>query len=284
MMEVGFDLHLVEKFIASVRKMGADVLPSSHSFSETNNVSTPILTWLFSNRNKLPSSYHLNEILLLDVDRQKHVIGNNIIKTPRNEYFLEKEELYQQAMSTISEVWPEIFALTETISPRISFQTDDRKEFESESDPKTFGEIIFNMKSTCPMYWAEIIVHEISHHYLTVLLGTIEIDGDLKNKFKKLRFSHQRSSERPLIGILHGVFAQTCILHFATNVILDPAYNLIYKAGARKSFDRYSKIFLKDLNTVRDEGLLFMPELISRSSEVERRTLQIIEAEGGLDG
>ena len=115
------------------------------------------------------------------------------------------------------------------------------------------------MKSPCPVHWAEILVHEIGHHYLTILLGTTVIDAETKNKFKESRHSHQKQTLRPLIGILHGVFAQSCILIFASKILLDQMLSEKWKEGAQKTFDRYATIFPHDLKTVETSCLIFHP-------------------------
>src|SRR5690606_19051776 len=102
----------------------------------------------------------------------------NIFKERCIRKYQEEEAIYREAVGIVKAVWPQFSELIQTINPRISLQTKDREQFESESDPKTFGEIIYNMKNGCPVHWAEILVHEIAHHYLTVLLGTTKIGAD----------------------------------------------------------------------------------------------------------
>ena len=233
-MENPFDLQLVEQFVAAIRGKGAVVLSSSHSHYSAEEISTPALVWLFSNRNALPPSERVGEILVCDVQRQKIIIGHNVFKDRRTQEYPDQEGLHQRALEIIATVWPDIYELIKKISPRISFQTEDRAQFESESDPKTFGEIIYNMKNQCPVHWAEILVHEVGHHYLTVLLGTTAMPEETKTKFKETRHSHQRQSQRPLIGILHGVFAQSCILTFATRILLNEGFCQKWKDGALK--------------------------------------------------
>jgi HEXXH motif-containing protein len=189
--------------------------------------------------------------------------------------FESEEILFKEAMSIIVQVWPEIGSLIERINPRISLQTTDRSQFESESDPKTFGEIIFNMKSDCPVHWAEILVHEIAHHYLTILLGTSGIDDKMKLKLKEEGFSNQRKSVRPLVGILHGVYAQCCILIFACNVLLNGEEFEQWQEGARKTYSRYAPIFPLDLATVEQEGILFHPSIVSLAERAGRLVSQV---------
>lgn len=277
--EFSFDLQLVVQFVATIRGKGAVVLSSSNSRYSAELLSTPALVWLFSNRTALPLHDVLDEILDFDFKRQQTIVGHNIFKDRSIKKYPELEFIHEEALSIIKLVWPEIFELIRTIRPRVSFQTEDRAQFESESDPKTFGEIIYNMKNQCPVHWAEIMVHEIAHHYLTVLLGTMPLDAKTKDKFKESLHSFQRQSQRPLIGILHGVFAQSCILIFATKILLDDSSNEAWKSGAQKTFDRYASIFPNDLKTITDNQLFFHPA-VKHLSEIARDQVEKVHAGG----
>ena len=279
-MENSFDIQLVEQFIAAIRERGVSVLSSSPFPFSKEQLSTSALAWLFSNRNALPAREIIMKVLDLDVERQKTVIGHNIFKESRIETYPEEEAIHEAALSIIKAVWPEFFDLIQVIQPRISFQTEDRSKFESESDPKTFGEIIFNMKNRSPEHWAEILVHEVGHHYLTILLGTTQIAPETKNKFKEQRHSHQRKSERPLIGITHGIFAQSCILLFATNVLLNNSLREKWGEGAQKTFDRYAAIFPNDLKTVEENQLLFHPKMRELSSLAKQQVEAVNSVRG----
>lgn len=273
-MENSFDIQLVEQFVAAIREKGASVLSSSPFPFSKEQLSTPALAWLFSHRNALPAGEAVTKVLDLDVQRQKAVVGHNVFKEPRIETYPEEEAIHQQALLIIKTVWPDFFDIIQAIQPRVSFQTEDREKFESESDPKTFGEIIFNMKNRCPVHWAEILVHEVAHHYLTILLGTTQIAPETKSKFKEQRHSHQRKSERPLIGITHGIFAQSCILLFAAKVLLNNSLREKWGEGAQKTFDRYAPIFPNDLKTVEENQLLFHPKM----RELSRLAKQQVES------
>jgi len=278
--ENSFDLQLVEQFVATIRGKGAVVLSSSDSRYITQQISTPALVWLFSNRKNLPPHETLAEILDFDLQRQKSTIGHNIFKDRRIQNYPEHEAIHNEALGIIEAVWPKYFELIQAINPRISFQTEDREQFESESDPKTFGEIIYNMKNPCPVHWAEILVHEIGHHYLTMLLGTTAIEVETKNKFKEAQHSHQRQSQRPLIGILHGVFAQSCILIFATKILLNKTFGEKWKYGAQKTFDRYAAIFPNDLKTVETNHLIFHQKIRELSEFAKLQVDQVHATRG----
>ena len=254
-MDVMFNLDLVRTFTHSLRKQGFSLLPPhlSASFS-LSEFSTPMLAWIFSNRSNI-SETELLELIPLDMDRQNNKVGHNILKEKILEKYPIEEMLFNEAVNIINGAWKEFYDLINEINPMVSFQTVERSQFESESDAKFFGQIIFNMKSKCSVHWAEILVHEIAHHYLNVMLATIPMSAETKNKFKQERYSHQRSGSRPLIGIFHGVFAQSCMLIYVEKIQSSDLPQEI-KSKAWRTFERYGEIFPKDLETIIEEGLI----------------------------
>jgi len=259
--EANIDFVLVQNFITSVRKRGASELSSFSKSLDESSISTPLLTWFFSNRASLPTEEKISKMIGEDSIRSKNVLGHSIFRQKKPSHSQIKNGVYLKSKELIHEVWPDYSNLIKTINPIISFQTEDKQHFESESNPHTFGEIIYNMESNCHVHWSEIIVHEIAHHYLNVLMATNVLDKNIHHKLKQLHYSHQRNSDRPLIGILHGVFAQSCILIFASKMILNPNTKKQDIEGAWKSFDRFSSFFENDLKTIQKNNLLFIPEL-----------------------
>ncbi|PIP89342.1 MAG: hypothetical protein COW79_13085 [Bdellovibrionales bacterium CG22_combo_CG10-13_8_21_14_all_38_13] len=213
-----------------------------------------MLAWIFSNRTNM-SDKELLDLIPLDMERQKNRVGHNILKERILEKYPIEEMLFYESVNIIKDSWKEFYDLINEIKPIVSFQTSDRGQFESESDAKFFGQIIFNMKSKCAVHWAEILVHEIAHHYLNVMLATTPMSSETKNKFKQEKYSHQRNAPRPLIGIFHGVFAQSCMLIYVEKVQRSDLSQEI-KSKALKTFERYGEIFSKDLETIIDEGLI----------------------------
>lgn len=262
-LEIHFDLELVKKFIHAVRTRGEDELNrvfSDQRYSEIQ-LSTPMLAWLFSHRQTLgQEKLFIEKLIDLDLKRQKSIVGHFIFEDQKIEKYPEHEEVYAKAIELIATAWPEFYALIMIVQPRLSFQVDDRQEFESQTDAKTFGDIVYKMNSDCPAMWAEIIVHEVAHLYLNVLLATTKIDERIKLNFRNSRFSYQRRSERPLIGILHGVFAQSNILHFSTRLFMQ-AENEAVKKGAQKTYRRFADVFLQDKETVLAEQMFFHEQL-----------------------
>ncbi|MCY4644273.1 MAG: hypothetical protein OXB88_06600 [Bacteriovoracales bacterium] len=164
----------------------------------------------------------------------------------------EKRKLYNDSRNTIKAVWPQMHKLIETINPRISDKSP--KEFESVSNPKVFGEVLYDMKSNDPIKWGEILVHEIGHQYLFVTTSTKNL-APFKQIFKDRRFSHLRDEQRPLIGIYHAVMAQTCMIELALR-ILKKKKKEIKHSSARKILAKFKDVFPLDLKTIEECKLL----------------------------
>jgi len=77
------------------------------------------------------------------------------------------------------------------------------------------------------------------------------------------------------------VFAQSCILIFATNILLNQKHQK-WKAGARKTFDRYAPIFQKDLQTIQAAELVFHPAIQKLSDQASRQVASVSELEREL--
>ena len=91
------------------------------------------------------------------------------------------------------------------------------REFESSSDPKTFGQIYFDMERKSAFGWAEILAHELGHQYLNahLALGYKNIKAPMKERF----FSAIRQELRPLVGILHSTIAETFMVLLSRSVL-----------------------------------------------------------------
>ena len=140
------------------------------------------------------------------------------------------------------------------VRPRLS-KTTKNDPFESASDPKTFGQILFNMKSDCPVKWAEIIVHELGHHYLNIVLTSHSNKDVFNQPWGALGHSAIRNSERPLIGIYHGAFSQACMLELASNILKTIGTDK-YHQGANRIFEMFEQKFLSDYRTIHASRVL----------------------------
>ncbi len=253
-MEAMFNIVLVERFIASIRKRGEISLPSSLSSKNVETMSTPFLAWIFSQRKNDIDLKIIQKTYELDQKRSNFVVGHSIFEDQNTSNYPELEEKYLKARKIIKSYWPELDCLIEAIGPRVSFLPNDSLTYESSSDPKTFGEIIFNMEHPCVLRWVEILTHEIGHMYLNILLATSHMTPENKSKLAKRKFSNIRQEERPLIGIVHGVFVQAWMMIMAAKVIQGSNYNDDH-IGAVRTIDRFKKSFLEDYRTIYDEGL-----------------------------
>ena len=148
-MEAMFNIVLVERFVASIRKRGEISLPSSLSSKNVETMSTPFLAWIFSQRKKGVDLKVIQETFELDQQRSEFVVGHSIFEDQSINNYPELEMKYLKAREIIKSYWPELACLIEVIEPRVSFLPNDDLKYESSSDPKTFGEIIFNMENSC---------------------------------------------------------------------------------------------------------------------------------------
>lgn len=253
-----FNSNLVRSYITFLRGEGQKYVPSP-LLSQAERMSTPLLSWIYFNRNN-----PRNIATLVDQDRKRadHIIGSYLIEEKESLPDQDREEIYFEAMRDIELVWPEMHQLIKTIGPIISFPSSDHV-FESASDPKIFGEIIYRMDSQCPVKWGEILVHEIGHHYLYVITSTKK-NGEVFNRpFKDIRFSNLKNERRPLIGIYHAVFAQSCMITYASKV-LQSDLSEEKKLKSKAILERFKEIFPKDLETIIEADLLDFDEHIKK--------------------
>ena len=247
-----FNTNLVELYISHLREEGAKNAPSSFDLTLLQNSSTPLLSWIYFNRNKDLSL--LDQMLEFDIIRNKQTIGPALLSDHQWEGYRKEKKLYSDAMAIIEKVWPSMYSLIKTTGPIISFIRPNDK-FESASDPHCFGEILYAMNSNCPIKWGEILVHEMAHHYLFVITATRNINEYLNRPFKDLRYSNLRGEKRPLIGIYHALLAQACMITFALK-ILDSNSDKSIKIKAMKIIDKFKIIFPLDLQTITDCNLI----------------------------
>lgn len=186
-------------------------LPNSNKFLEVRQIDAPIFSFL--------------------PERQ----APTVISNPR--------ELYQRALEIIEEVWPEIYDIYSELITGFHKVENGRNE-ESYSDPKTFGLIYYLMDSDDELKWAEIMVHELSHHILfaaTALEGFLPEDIDWAHE----EYSAIRNEKRPLIGIYHGLIAQS----FMLNLGLLVETNFV-NLNSNRIFDFFGSKFLEDKQTI----------------------------------
>ena len=251
-----FNIDLVRSYTSFLRKAGATHAPAL--FQNTllkDEISTPCLSWIYYNRNN--DLTYLENLLEWDKKRSEQVVGKCIISSCRNtqiEKYFKKENIYQDAVNIINKIWPMMGSLIEAVRPIISFP-DHNEHFESRSDPKVFGEIKYNMESSCSIKWAEIIVHEMTHHYLFAVMASWNSNFIFNRPFKDIRFSSLRKSPRPLIGIYHSLYAQSSMIILASRIMQND-FGSYEKEKAEKMLKNFRDTFPKDIATIRASGLI----------------------------
>lgn len=186
-------------------------LPGSDKFSQIRQIDAPIFSFLPERHNP-------------------EVISNS-------------KELYQRALEIIKRVWPEIFDIYSELIVGFHKVEEGRQE-ESYSDPKTFGLIYYLMDSEDELKWAEIMVHELSHH---ILFAATALEGFLPKTidWAQEEYSAIRNEKRPLIGIYHGLIAQSFMLNLGL-LVETKSMNL----NSNRIFDFFGSKFFEDKQTI----------------------------------
>lgn len=273
-----FDFEMVQSYIAYLREEGVRAILSSRSDLSRKSVealSLPIVSLCYFSAESASEREGWDLLFRLDHERKNAVVGNDIFRNPKSDIFLEKNKIYREAENLIEAVWPEYFQLIRIIEPRLAQTTKD-DPFESASDPKTFGQILYRMDSDCPVKWAEILVHELGHHYLNIVITTHEEQDVFDQPWDETKYSAIRDTDRPLIGIYHGAFAQACMLGLALRILKQDGDNR-YRAGAERILKRFQPTFEKDYQTILDRDLLRFDEHITEIIETVRGEVKELE-------
>ncbi|MGE4107361.1 MAG: HEXXH motif-containing putative peptide modification protein [Bacteriovoracia bacterium] len=260
-----FDLGMISSYVEFLREEGVRAILSSRpeiSKIDLSKLSLPIVSSCYFSAEDLNRSKQWGELFLRDQKRRKLVTGNDIFRSHESEIYSEKEKIYQEAISLIASTWPEYFKIVKAIQPRLAQTTID-DPFESASDPQTFGQILYRMDSDCPVKWAEILVHELGHHYLNIVITTHDEQEIFDQPWDETRYSAIRDIDRPLIGIYHGAFAQACMLGLALRILRSKKIDRKYDQGAYRILERFTSTFQKDYETICGRGLLRFDEHIT---------------------
>ena len=250
--KTNFDLSLVNSYISFLRGRGIEYIPFPLSENDLKNISTPLLSWIYYNRNS--NLLELPRMLDFDSRRRKQIVGPSIVEGGEVKNYQKGEGTCKEAIAIIEQIWPEMYGFINAVNPIIS-HIDPHGKIESESNPRIFGEIYYNMLSDCPIKWGEIISHEMAHHYIFIVLAAKKEQEIFKRPFKDIRFSALRDEQRPLIGVYHALFAQTCMIIFASSVV---SSNLeqTYRDKSLIIIERYREIFPQDFKTVVESELI----------------------------
>src|SRR5690606_29916735 len=126
---------------------------------------------------------------------------------------------------------------------------------ESVSDVKSFGQIHFNMKRRTATEWVEIISHETGHHYLLVMFAAfhrqLAIDWDTPVP------SAIRGEERPLLGLMHAVMAESFMVFAAHRILVSPSL-ANHHADAQALMQRMGNTLMVDFATAEPFQLFSM--------------------------
>ena len=247
----------MRSYLHVIRKEGAvstlSFYQDAFNLEELESLSTPLLSWLLHNRKQLPAITEIKKMIQRDEERKKTVCGYDIISDIEVSENLELENIFSEALEIVQQYFPEMYKIITIINPRVSFPLEG-KTYESASHPHSFGQIFYRMDSSSPTKWAEILVHEIAHHYVEAMTVSIKEIKELREIFIVEKDSAIRKEKRPLIGIFHGVIAQASILHLATN-ILEDTVDYQMKDGAKAMLNRFGESFIKDKVTIESSGL-----------------------------
>jgi len=244
----------VRQYIAAIRYKGTRELNTylDDESIDLSQCSTTLLCWAFYFLNKNnPTQDELRNLITRDIDRREHPVGIDVLNpNHESEDFSSKRDLCDSALDIIAESWKPLYDLIGIVHPRICYPSSDilaERNFESASDPKYFGHLYFAMTRKTPMGWAEIIAHEMGHHYLFVIHAAFhrKVDAPWKEKFH----SSIRNTDRPLIGIFHGTVAETFMILLAKSVLNNNEL-ADHHPEAEELLTRQLQHFAKDYATV----------------------------------
>lgn len=225
--------------------------------------STPFLSLLFYNNGKLIDENIVQKCLDVDADRMAMFTGPDLVMEqfgvePRivnDSPSRDLEKIFQDTMKHIRDVWPDLHDLVSVAIERMAYPPNT-EIYESASDPKYYGCIQYTMDSDSILKWAEIIAHETAHHYLFVLTANSKYSQAYDWRAEAL--SSIRSEIRPMIGILHGVVAETFIIQYLKRLPDDFIERNLSEYN--RSWNRFSKNLIEDYKELSKFGVDFPTE------------------------
>ncbi len=254
-----FSIDLTKKYVSQFRQQGMQALkliPAFRNIDINRELSLSTLSWIYFNRDKFSlSTDQVSNLITRDIARSKFVVGSNIIFDSSLQRYPEKEALYSAARTIIGVVWKKLFAFEQIIKPRMCFPRQG-VEHESASDPQVFGLIEYVMNSDDPVKWAEILAHELGHHYLTIVFATKSEATVNRYPWAKEDRSALRNMKRPLFGIYHAAFAEAAMLELGLRIHSNHSIEELIKQSSSRILDCYKNKYIKDLTTITKSGLL----------------------------
>lgn len=250
-MELNCDL--ISQYIDQMRRHAQKKLSTKYSIEcPGEELSTVMASWImYSLEGESLASDKVLELLKADANQRDSMVGTDIFSTSQTDSYKKESELCSAGIDIIADAWPQLAKLIKVVEPRIVKLRSDMEaidgDYESSSGQTMFGHIYFIMNRSNPMGWAEIVAHEIGHHYLFAIFSAYH--RNTTAPWKESFHSAIRKANRPLIGVFHGVVAESFMIYFAHKVL--GRQNLSNLHGeARELFQRQADRFKVDFATV----------------------------------
>lgn len=230
---IEIDLSMAQAYIKAIRSQGQKSLEKRlKKDAEVEKNSTAFLSWC---KYQLPrvdiQKNQILNILELDLKDPNGGVCQDIFSEFLDSYLTDpllckKKVLFEGALKIIETIEPQLFRFHSILKPRLSIPGTNFS-YESISDPKIFSQIYFSMTRETVMGWAEIMSHELAHQYLFVIYSARHknINAPWKSSF----FSAIRNSYRPLIGIFHGVMAESFMIHLSKSVLNETSFSIHHR-------------------------------------------------------
>lgn len=253
---VPFDLAKVGKYTELLRESSRIAVLQVLGEAVVASPSLCISAWLYYQiRLGQADPARVRALLSLDAVRSQFRSGYDITLSENLASNSAADALYAQAVHLIRKSWPEMADLIAFLDPRVSLPPES-ETYESASDPLRFGQIYFNQKKATAIDWARVLVHEIAHHYLFILTAEWEAQGR-RFPWDTSVYSSIKQTRRPLIGLLHGAYAQACMLELASRIDRKLAeYDKSTADGVDWIFARYAAGYRQDKVTLREFDLI----------------------------
>ncbi len=203
-----------------------------------------------------------NELLEADRRAANFDLSVNILEPNLVEYDAGKRLLFRRACEILQTAWPQFYELMQVIQPRLYLPRSPRPE--SVSDVKTFGQVHFNMRRQTPVEWVEILVHEMGHHYLFVIYAAFH--KRVPAPWDQLVHSAIRGEDRPLVGVMHAVVAETFMVYAAWRILQESSLSAEH-ADAKALLGRMAPNLLRDYATAAPFGVFAMEPTLSHLIE-----------------
>lgn len=232
---------------ASIRKIESRQFP----FKNPHSLSTPALSIIYYS----DISQHRSESLNQFIDFQ------NWVEKP----FEKSPTLLKESVNLLEIVWPELHKFNLELNPVYIEPIDG--EYESASDPKRFGLIEVRQKRKGIYPLAEILAHELAHHYLFIL-SSIPVQTQIQ--WEKQIYSSIKKMNRPLIGLLHGTYAQSFMAILAKKIESHFPNDNAAVEWVKSVKSRFRSGFSVDITNLKQEGALSVfPEVQTAISEAK---------------